>query len=197
MNTQQQAVPSRHVIRRDAAPSIDQVQQILSSIGTDTKESYVRTLVSLIATTGIRRRELCEARWSDVDFDGRAIRVHSKGRERKVPFGPKVQDLLQLQHDQDPGSQYLLGSNPDGVISRLSKTSLRYSDLRHFFLSQWVNLGGNLGALMIMAGYSCPSQWLRFMGTPEHAFKIAALHQAKIENELFKSADSDQSEVSA
>jgi integrase len=193
----QQAVASRRLIRRDAALSIDQVRQILSPLGYNPKELRLRILVSLIATTGIRQKELCEARWCDVDFNQRSICVHSNYQERKVPFGPRVLNLLQSQRDQDPGSQYVLGCSPKAVINRLCKTSLRYDDLRHFFLSHWVTLGGDPESLMTVAGYSCPVTRVHSMGSPEQAFKIAASHQVKIENELFKLSDFDQSEVSA
>jgi hypothetical protein len=61
----------------------------------------------------------------------------------------------------------------------------------------WVALGGDSESLAPVAGYSYPLAGVRFVGSPDHAFKITALHQAKIENELFKSPSSDLSEVSA
>jgi integrase len=195
MHTQQPALSS-HIILRDAIPTVNHVREILSSLGANAKESYMRTLVSLVATTGIRQRELCDARWSDVEFSKRWICVHSKGQERKVPFGPKVLDLLQSQHDQNPGSHYVLGCNPSGVVNHLRKMSLRYKDLRHFFLAQWFGLGGDPGSFMTVAGYSSSSTGIRFIGSPEQALKIGALHQEKVENELFKSSDTELREVS-
>ena len=188
-------VPQSTRIPRHTAPTLNQVKQLLPSASSDHGDLQVRTVVALVATTGIRPGELAKARWSDVNLDQHSISVSSKGQSRLVPVGPKVLELLQSL--RETGTEYVLGYHPERVIVRLSKSlrgfttrhcgeSFNFHELRHSFCLQWLNLGGGIESLCKVAGFSSPSSFhTHFQLSPEMAFTIAAPHQAKIENALF------------
>ena len=54
-----------------------------------------RTLVMLLAYTGMRRAEIRQLTWADIDFPGQTIRVMGKGSKlRLVPLHPALADHL-------------------------------------------------------------------------------------------------------
>src|ERR1039457_6531399 len=145
-------------------PTINQIRQLIRSAYTNPLDLQVCTVLSLVATTGIRPRELCKARWSDVNFDQRTIFVSSEGRSRLVHFWPKALALLQLMQAREGESGNLLGSSPEWVIVRVSNSlrsmsekscgaSFFFHQLRRFFCSVWADLGGDIESLCRVAGY--------------------------------------------
>jgi integrase len=193
--------------RAYTVPTLNQVRRLLSSLGTDPDESQSLIVVSLIVTTGIRPCELWRVRWSDVDFDQRSIFVESFDGGRFVPFGPRALALLVPIHDRAADTEYILGRYPRRVVEHatnylkdLSITecnmSLNAHELRRFFCSQWIALGGDAASLIAVIGRSCPYTRMALFN-PERVLEIAASFQSKLENELLKSLSFDHNEVSA
>jgi integrase len=56
------------------APSVADVQRLIGAAETQ-DDSVLATAIALAAVTGCRRGELCALRWSDVDWDRRALRI--------------------------------------------------------------------------------------------------------------------------
>ncbi len=57
-----------------SAPDVTDVQRLISAAEIH-GDSVLATAIALAAVTGCRRGELCALRWSDVDWQGRALRV--------------------------------------------------------------------------------------------------------------------------
>ena len=214
MNKQQAAV-IRQVTQPDpdVIPTIVQIRQVLACLGTNAEESQTRTIISLVTTTDLQLGELCKVRWSDVDFDQRTISVDSikGGNGRLVPLASMVLELLESERDQVTSPEHILGGHPKRAVARASRRleelssahcaiSFNINSLRHWFCAQSMDLGGDFESICKGAGYSFPSSstFIRYFPiSQEKALKIAAQHQAMIENKLFKSAAADLSEVSA
>lgn len=59
-------------------------------------EGVAKFMIGILATTGIRLQEMLDLRWSDIDFDSCALKIHGKGnRERVVYTSPRVLEHLE------------------------------------------------------------------------------------------------------
>jgi integrase/recombinase XerD len=76
--------------------SNEQLQDFLNAVNTDTPEGYRDYVVTLtLLDTGIRLSELTGLKLTDINLEGKILRVKGKGnKERLVPFGKGVQRLL-------------------------------------------------------------------------------------------------------
>lgn len=94
-------------------------------------------VVQVAAYTGLRLGELCAARWSWVDLDGRSLTVrHSGGfrtkggRERTVPLaGPALDAVRQLAAEREARGEVLDGPlfpGPNGSGIQPNRTSRRF-----------------------------------------------------------------------
>ncbi|API94386.1 tyrosine-type recombinase/integrase [Virgibacillus pantothenticus] len=77
--------------------SLSQLQQLFSFLEQDVGDFALRneTMFKLLATTGMRRQELVDLTWEQIDFDTNTIRVIGKRRkERLLPLHDIVVPLL-------------------------------------------------------------------------------------------------------
>jgi len=79
-----------------------EVRHLLMAARRHSFQDYL--VVAVLSLTGIRRSELLALRWSDIDFEALAMRVHGKGnKERTVPIHPKLsRDLWSLLNSRLP-----------------------------------------------------------------------------------------------
>lgn len=69
--------------------SLSQLQQLFSFLEQDVGDFSLRneTMFKLLATTGMRRQELVDLTWEQIDFDTNTVRVIGKRRkERLLPL---------------------------------------------------------------------------------------------------------------
>jgi site-specific recombinase XerD len=63
-------------------------------------------LFKLLVSTGMRRQEIVDLTWRQLDFDQKSIRVYGKGRkERLLPLHPVVLPLIKKYQAQQPAHQ--------------------------------------------------------------------------------------------
>ncbi|MGC5328178.1 tyrosine-type recombinase/integrase [Brevibacillus sp. SYSU BS000544] len=77
--------------------TISELQKLFHSLENDQGKFCKRNelMIKLLATTGMRRQELVDLCWMQLDFDWNTIRVHGKGnKERLVPLHPMVLPLF-------------------------------------------------------------------------------------------------------
>jgi integrase len=114
--------------------------------------AHLRPIVILALDTGLRRGELLNQLWRDVDFDRNVISVsHSKtaeGEHRLVPmttrvaqtlFGMRQLSAVIFTYDGQPIRRIKTGWA--GALRRASLPHFRFHDLRHTFNSRLANLG--------------------------------------------------------
>lgn len=158
-----------------------QMQRLLAAPGLRQKNGYSpalaardELLLEILYGAGLRISELCNLKWTNVDFERGLLRIFGKGRkERLCPCGPvAITKLIEAQKLSTsffvfPGrSQPHTGSagghlSPREVQSLL-KTYLKAADLpldltphklRHTFASHMVNAGANLRTVQEMLGH--------------------------------------------
>jgi integrase/recombinase XerD len=86
--------------------SNEQLRRIRAAIMSDLEE----TIFYGLAYTGLRRHELVELTWENVDFDNQFMRVRGKGGKlRRVPLHPLLAEILTNRLRRHPKSETVLG----------------------------------------------------------------------------------------
>jgi integrase len=137
-------------------------------------QPWLRDLIIVAAFTGMRRGELVQLRWSDVDLgkDVLTIRSHGKvrtkfGKMRVVPMNPQVREAI-LRRQEQSGCEYVFHRDCQAVdgryLSRAFKRCIRrahlseqmhFHSLRHTF-SSWLvqNTDTSLYQVQKLLGHS-------------------------------------------
>ena len=131
------------------------------------------TIILTFLESGMRLRELCDLRLSDVDFDDRVLRVFGKNQSfRYVPFqakyagilrqyikvrGKSTTDKLFITHDDDP----IKGRTVQDALRKYGKRAgippdVRVSPhtFRHTFAKWYIQNGGDPFSLQKILGHS-------------------------------------------
>ena len=136
------------------------LQKLLFTI----KEEWLKELITLAVLTGLRRGEILNLKWDDVDFSRNLIIVRSSptfktkgGKIRRVPLNSMAISLLEERKKQDPIS-YCFTLNGQAISptwlthkfkkaiydARLEDKRLHFHSLRHTFASWLVQDGASL-----------------------------------------------------
>ena len=133
-----------------------------------------KVVLRLLYATGIRASELCNIRYSDINFRDRVIRVLGKGRkERFVIFDSETGELLEryiAKTTEEKGrSCYLFHNTETGKpispfqVAKIVKTHSQKNNLnitphliRHCFASHMYENGASLQTLQRLLGHSSP-----------------------------------------
>jgi integrase len=86
------------------------------------EDGYHRAVFNTLLRTGLRMQEAMHLVWSDLDFEGKRVRVTSKPsegftikdyEEREVPLAEDLANLLKEWRSERPGTRYVLGTRND------------------------------------------------------------------------------------
>lgn len=114
--------------------------------------SHLHMIVVAALDTGMRRGELLNQQWEDIDFDRKVISVtHSKtaeGEHRLIPMTARVEAMLAAMR-KPSGIVFTYDGEPlrriktawAGALRRSLIPRLRFHDLRHTFNSRLADLG--------------------------------------------------------
>jgi len=141
---------------------------------------YLEPIVMLDLNSGLRRRNLLDLRWDQVDFSRRIIRIEGRtknGRPLNLPLNETALQTLKAVHaktgDQPHVFAHLEGrfaGGPvtdvkiafNGAVRRAKIQNFRFHDLRHTFCS-WLALRGvPLTAIQKLAGHASIKMTLRY-----------------------------------
>lgn len=113
---------------------------------------HLQRIILCALHTGMRRGEILQQRWEDIDFDNRILHVsHSKtpeGEAREIPLTSRLYDTLntrRLQH----GPVFTYGGDAIKIIKTTWASSLRRSGIRHF---RFHDLRHTANTRMMLAG---------------------------------------------
>jgi len=143
-----------------------------------------RPIVITALHTGLRRGELFNLEWHDVDFDNRTILVRESksGKKRTVPLNKTVTNLLR---DLPKGSDFVFPSPVTGekrveikttfnkAASKSNIKDLRFHDLRHTAATRMAANGADAFSLCDIFGWSDIRMALRYTHATTDAVRRA------------------------
>ncbi len=140
-------------------------------------------MVLLSMNTGMRRGELRNVRWSDVDLPKAMLTVRGgyakSGQTRHIPLNLEALDVLRRWRAQSAGAEALfpvlrVDKSWKAVLKAAKIERFRWHDLRHHFASRLVQRGVDLNTVRELLGHADISMTLRYSHlAPEH--KAAAV----------------------
>ncbi len=147
----------------------EEISKLLSN-----SEGRLKEIITLALNTGMRKGEIFNLNWGDIDFTNRIIylRETKSGEGREVPMNDEVCRVLKGIR-RNPRSEYIF-CYADGQrmmdIRRSFWTALRKSDiknfhfhdLRHTFASQMVMSGVDLNTVRELMGHQTIEMTLRY-----------------------------------
>lgn len=131
------------------------------------KNPYLYTIVILGISTGMRRSEILNLTWSDIDFERSRIilRETKNGEIRILPLVGHAQELLKELHLSQKKDSFLLfpGNDPKRpvdfrsawrvAVKNANLSNFNFHDLRHSFASYCVMNGSSLNEIADLLGH--------------------------------------------
>jgi len=140
----------------------------------DACPAYLRPVVALAVSTGMRKGEILGLKWLDVDFRRRIVTIlKTKGqRKREIPIGLGISRLL-LRQRKHPESPYIFCRNDgrpigsfrkafDRALKKAGIKDFTFHDLRHTFASHMIMRGVDLKTVQEIMGHSSFTTTLRY-----------------------------------
>lgn len=148
----------------------EQSSQLLEAVRSS-HNTVLPTIISFLIYTGARKREVLEAKWTDIDWVQRSWKIskNKSNKIRHVPLSLGAIDTLMLVRAHrlfDEKCEYIF-ANPqtskpftsffvswDAARKRAGLPDLRVHDLRHSFASFLVNAGRSLYEVQELLGHA-------------------------------------------
>jgi integrase len=160
---------------------------------------HLTTIVFVALNTGLRKGEIFNLEWRDVDLEGAQLTVRGEraksGQTRYIPLNTEAVDVLTAwQATTTARAGYVFPGRADGDDGRLDDVKkawlpvvrtakldgFRFHDLRHTFASKLVMAGVDLNTVRELLGHADVKMTLRYAHlAPEHkAAAVAKLVRA-------------------
>jgi len=128
----------------------------------------LRAILVVALHTGMRRREILDLNWEQIDFEDRLIKIHKakSGKPRKVDINSILFDELLKLKAEKRNNPYVFcntdTSKPlvtvrrsfENACRRAGIVGLRFHDLRHTFASRLIELGVDIIKVKELLGHS-------------------------------------------
>ena len=163
------------------------------------KESLNTQLVFIVAFliyTGARKREVLEAKWSDINFDQNSWKIskNKSNKVRHVPLSQGALETLSAVRDKWTCQDWGVGVDPNDFIFANPSTGKPYSsfffswnnarvkagmpelrvhDLRHSFASFLVNAGRSIYEVQNLLGHADIKTTSRYAHLSQESLKAA------------------------
>ena len=180
-------------------------QAVLPDLSTAAFADYLQPMVLLSLNTGLRRGEVLQLRWADVDLLQRELIVRGdnakSGKTRHIPLNNEALTTLQQWRSDSRSTAWVFAGNDGermqavktswkGVLASAAIVDFRWHDLRHHFASRLVMNGADLNTVRELLGHSDLSMTLRYAHlSPEHKADAVAKLCDSDEHELESPAD--------
>lgn len=140
----------------------------------------MRPVVLVALNTGLRRGEILQLEWKDVDLDAKWITISGaiakNGQTRRIPLNAEAAAILQawrqFRSRRASAARVFPGSDGEG-LQRIDKAwrslieiagieNFRFHDLRHHFASRLVQSGIDLNTVRELLGHADITMVLRY-----------------------------------
>lgn len=187
--------PCRHIERYPERPKerflspaeMARLGQVLRDVEADNSEHpSVVLAIRLLALTGMRKSEVLELRWSEIDFErGLALLKDSKTGKKAVPLPAPVLELL-TRAKRLSGNPYICWGKREGgrlvglqrpwarIRSRADLEDVRLHDLRHSHAATGAGLGLGLPIIGKLLGHTQPQTTARYAHLADDPVREAA-----------------------
>jgi integrase len=126
-----------------------------------TNPEWLRPLLITALHTGMRRGEILELTWKDIDFPRRLLRVErsKNGEKRSIPLSQTLHDTLKAIRVRNisgrvfPISFRSLRVVHDETLEQLGIADFHFHDLRHTFATRLVQRGVDLYKVLKLLGH--------------------------------------------
>jgi integrase len=148
--------------------------------------NHVKPIVILALNTGMRKGEIMNIRWSDIDMVNRMIKItDSKNNEsRYVPINDTLfAILLKLENSTSKDTALFLKKNGKPIkyinngfynaMKRAKIENFRFHDLRHTFASHLVMKGVDIRIIQQLLGHKTLAMTMRYSHVSNEAMKTA------------------------
>jgi len=146
---------------------------------------YLSPMVLVALNTGLRRGELFNLTWDNINFEGATLAVQGdtakSGKTRHVPLNAialqALKDWRQLSHAEKLVFSNIKTGNGfshvkrswSGILERAEIKNFRWYDMRHHFASKLVMAGVDLNTVRELLGHADIKMTLRYAHlAPEH-----------------------------
>ncbi len=159
-------------------------QRVLPDLSIAAFADYLQPMVLLSLNTGLRRGEVLQLKWTDVDLLQRKLVVRGdntkSGKTRYVPLNAEALTTLEQWKNSAGTSEWVFAgldgkrmngikTSGGGVLDSAAVADFRWHDLRHHFASRLVMKGVDLNTVRELLGHSDLSMTLRYAHlSPEH-----------------------------
>jgi integrase len=127
------------------------------------RNPWIESLIVLAVETGMRRGELANLKWADIDFSKRVallrdVKHPTLRTSRKVPLSSRATDVLQALPRQIDGRVFPLSRDGitqafERVCARAGIASLTFHDLRHEATSRFFERGFDMMKVSAITGH--------------------------------------------
>ena len=166
---------------------------------------HLRPIVIVALNTGMRRGEIFDLKWSNVDFKNRMIRVveSKNGESRIIPMNDEVYRTL-MEHKERTNTE-LVFANKRGkryrsvhfsfssAVRRAGIRDFHFHDLRHSFASNLVMGGEDLVTVKELLGHKSIQMTMRYSHLSQK-HKMAAVQRL---GNLYKEGDGHYMDTAA
>ncbi len=158
---------------------------------------YLKSIITVALNTGMRRAEILNLQWNQIDFKARRIKVErtKSGRVRFIPMNEVLFNELSRQRSESGKSPYVF-TNPEtgkqyldmktgfkGALKRAGIEGLRFHDLRHTFASRLIEKGADIETVRDLLGHHSITITQRYIHSNNDRKKAAVeLLNGKIED---------------
>lgn len=155
---------------------------------------YLKPILLMALHTGMRRGEILNLRWKQVDFEKRLVTVllTKSGKNRLIPLNDVLMaDLARLKASQCKGE--LVFANPrtglpytevkksfKGACKKVGITDLRFHDLRHTFATRLIQAGVDIITVKELLGHYSIRMTQRYTHSNQFQKKMAVDRLARM-----------------
>lgn len=162
----------------------EEEERLFNAIDTDTE--YLRPIIITALQTGMRKSEIFNLRWPQVDFKKGFIDLlkTKSGKERKIPISTKLDKVLRSLYSVS-NSDYVFVNPKTGrpfvdlkksfhsLLNKANIENFRFHDLRHTVATRLVERGIELVVVQEILGHSKIETTMRYAHPVPERKKIA------------------------